>query len=863
MKNFYALSIQLFFVTLSLLLLSIPIFSQTTYNITDPEALEDQTYVAGDEIILADGTYDTDERIDFIGNGTAENPIVFRAETPGGVKFTGGLQMNIGGDYVVVDGFHWQGGYGASNFIQFRNGTDYANHSTIQNCAIDGLAIDPDDVADDIADNSITKHRWIVLYGTYNTVINCSFMNKESAGALILAEYQYNAEADPCAIVGHTISNNYFYKYKKIDNTLSNSGDSETIRIGASGNQNVSSNVTVSNNYFVEADGENEIITNKSKGNIYTNNTFRRCRGSLVLRHGSNATVDGNYFLGEDVEGTGGIRISDSDHTITNNYIQDCITVASQAKWNNGITFLGGGDNAAVACTSTNVTNGYQKSANINLSNNSIVNTNAPLFYNTDKGSTDPTGTVSGNLIFFTEGDPNISDLITGDTPTSYANLGTSLTYTGNVYAGTSLGETNEGFSLETEIAATADGEIFTFSGAGAAGKGADMGGYTPITDDRVGYGIGACFLDNLGANILDGDCTIEVGEQLTVSSLPIFPAAASSEEISINANVSWTATANDAWISIDPSSGTGSASVSVMVAENPTTSSRVGTVTFTQDAGGDDIVRTLTVTQEGADLTDLYDLINTGTGLPGDKVTVHSFSKEEVNGNDKFNYAKNTLDKDNETVWAADDGAVVEGDYKGDGEYIIYDFSSIHAIDLIQFSTTHKPDAFGFQIWVSTTETDDSDFSSVLPTSGDLLLTATNTTDFNQYEVPTVEARYLKLIGYGRFNSDGDTRKSVWSAVGEIEFYGSGIVAVDDNEFANRTLIYPVPTKDILHVENINHVSVISIYGIDGAKIMEKKMTGSASAIDLNVSSIPNGSYILVLKGEQVYRSKPFIISH
>jgi len=863
MKNFYVRITQLCFPTLIVLLFSVPIFSQTTYNITDPEALEDQTYVAGDEIILADGIYDTDERIDFIGNGTAENPIVFRAETPGGVKFTGGLQMNIGGDYVVVDGFHWQGGYGASNFIQFRNGTDYANHSTIQNCAIDGLAIHPDDVADDIADNSITKHRWIVLYGTYNTVINCSFMNKESAGALILAEYQYNAEEDRCAIVGHTISNNYFYKYKKIDNTLSNSGDSETIRIGASGNQNVSSNVTVSNNYFVEADGENEIITNKSKGNIYTNNTFRRCRGSLVLRHGSNATVDGNYFLGEDVEGTGGIRISDSDHTITNNYIQDCITVASQAKWNNGITFLGGGDNAAVVCTSTNVTNGYQKSENINLSNNSIVNTNAPLFYNTDKGSTDPTGTVSNNLIYFAAADPNLSDLLTGDTPTSYANLGTALTYTGNVYTGTNLGGTNAGFSLETEISATAEGEIFTFSGAGAVGKGADMGTYTPTTDDKVGYGIGACFLNNLGASILDGDCTIEVGEQLTLSSLPIFTAAAASEEISINANVSWTATANDAWITIDPTSGTGSAIVTVMVTENPTTSSRVGTVTFTQDAGGDDIVRTLTVTQEGAALTDLYDLINTGTGLPSDKVTVHSFSKEEVNGTDKFNYAKNTLDKDNATVWAADDGAVVEGDYKGDGEYIIYDFSSIHTVDLIQFSTTNKSDAFGFQIWVSTTGTDDADFSRILPTSGDLLLTATNTTDFNQYEVPTVEVRYLKLIGYGRFNSDGDTRESVWSAVGEIEFYGSGIVAVDENEFANKTLIYPVPTNDLLHLKNINGIDLIAVYGMDGTKIMDKKLSSSASEAILNVSSIPNGAYIVVLKGERIHQSKRFMISH
>ncbi|GAB5551407.1 MAG: hypothetical protein Sapg2KO_09980 [Saprospiraceae bacterium] len=863
MQKSYAAKFPLFIATLIFLLFSGSTFAQTTYNITDPEALEDQTYVPGDEIILANGIYDTDSRIDFIGNGTADKPIIFRAENPGGVKFTGGLQMNIGGDYVVVDGFHWQGGYGASNFIQFRNGTDYAHHSTIQNCAIDGLAIDPDDVADDLADNSITKHRWIVLYGTYNTVINCSFLNKKSAGALILAEYQYNAEEDRCATVGHTISNNYFYKYEKIDNTLSNSGDSETIRIGTSEYQNVNSNVTVSNNYFVEADGENEIITNKSKGNLYINNTFRRCRGSLVLRHGSNATVDGNYFLGENVDGTGGIRITDSDHTITNNYIQDCITIASQAKWNNGITFLGGGDNAAVVCTSTSVSNGYQKSENIKLSNNSIVNTNAPLFYNTDKGSTDPTGTVADNLIYFASGNPNTSNVFSGDTPASYANLGTALTYTGNVYTGATLGATNPGFSLEAGITATADGEIFTFSGSGSTSKGADMGTYTPTTDNMVGYGIGACFLNNLGVNINDGDCTIVVGDYLTISSLPAFTAAADSNTLTVNANVNWTAIANDAWITIDPNSGTGNANVSVMVAKNTDVNSRVGTVTFSQDAGGDDITRTLTVTQTGADLTDLYDLINTGTGLPNDKVTVHSFSKEEVNGTDKFNYAKNTLDKDNATVWAADDGAVLAGDYKGDGEYIIYDLSSIHNIGFIQFNTTNKSDAFGFQIWVSTTGTDPSDFSMVLPTSEDLLLTATNTTDFNQYEVNTVEARYVKLIGYGRFNSTGDARKSVWSAVGEIEFYGSKIVSSDETEFVNQPLLYPVPTKDLLHLKNINRVDLISIYSMDGKKIMDKKITDPKLEIQLNVSSFSNGSYFIILKGEQVYQSAKFIVSH
>lgn len=843
------------------MIFSVSGFSQTIYNINDPEELEEQSYVAGDVIILANGIYESDERIDFLGNGTEENPIVFRAESPGGVKFIGGLQMNIGGDYLVVDGFHWKGGFGASNFVQFRNGTDYANFSTIQNCAFDGLAIHPDDAAEDLQDNAITKHRWVVLYGTYNTVINCSFMNKESAGALVLAEYQYNAEADPCAIVGHTIVNNYFYNYEKIDASLSNAGDSETIRIGTSEYQNVNSNVTVSNNYFVEADGENEIITNKSKGNIYTNNTFRRCRGSLVLRHGSNAIVDGNYFLGEDVEGTGGIRITDSDHTITNNYIQDCINVNSQAKWNNGITFLGGGDNADVACTSSSVTNGYQKSENLFLGNNTIVNTNAPLFYNIDKGSTDPTGTVVNNLIYFVDKDQNVSNLISGDTPNSYEDLGTTLSYEGNVFRGAELGVDNNGFSLEEQISTTANGEIFDFSGNGSEGKGADLGTYLPTTDDMVGHGIGVCFLDHLGENIIDGNCEIQIGDQLVIGGLPSFSADASSVEVVVNANVSWSASTEDEWITIDPISGNGDANVTIAVEENTGTSNRVGEIVFTQDSGGSDIVRTLMVTQEGVDLSELYDLINVGTGLPNDRVKLHSFSREEVNGVDKFNYANNTLDKDNSSVWAADDGPIIEGDYKGDGEYVIYDLGGRHKLDLIQFTTTNKSDAFGFQVWVSLFGTDESDFVQIIPNSEDLIFTAINSTDFNQYELFGLQANYVKLIGFGRFNSDGDARTSVWSAVGEIEFYGSEVVAIDEDELAKNFLIYPNPAQDILYLSNVDQVDIISIYGVDGRKYLNKNLMSSNQDFSIDISSIPNGLYFITLKGKQIYHSKPFVI--
>lgn len=844
------------------LFISLNLLSQTTHTITNPEDLSSlsSSLNAGDTVILADGVYTSDSRIRFSPtSGTASNPITFRPQTPGGVIFTGGLKMSIGGDHVIVDGFHWKGGYGASNFIEFRDGSNYANNSFIQNCAIDGLKISPSDKVDDQANNSITKHRWIVLYGTNNTVTNCSFLNKNSAGALILVELYYNASTS-CASVGHKITKNYFYKYAKMDSSLSNSGDSETIRIGSSSNQNVNANVTVSNNYFVEADGENEIITNKSKNNTITNNTFRRCRGSLVLRHGSNATVQGNVFLGENVDGTGGIRITDSNHNITNNYIQDCVTIQSQAKWNNGITFIGGTANADVVCTASNTSNGYQESKNITITNNSIVNTNAPLFFNTDKGSNAVTGSITNNLIYFDTGNANISNILTGDTNSSYADIGTSLSYDDNSYKGTNVGETNTGFTENSSIVASLVGEIYSFSGD--QGKGADLGSYVPFTDANVGYGIGACFLNNIGSNITDGVCAITPVEYLTVDTLPELNSDAGSYTVNVSANVNWTVATTTSWISLGATSGTGNASLQISISKNETTSSRAGTITFTQVPGGDDIEQTITITQKGANLTDLYTLINTGDA--NDPVTINSFSKEEVNGTTKFNYAANTLDKDNNSVWAADDGTIIGGDYKGDGEYIIYDLGSEEALKLIQFTTTNKADAFGFQVWVSTTGVASSDFTKLLPLNTDLIFTNTNTTDFNQFEISTAtQARYVKLIGFGRFNATGDTRKSVWSAVGEIEFYKSSNLNTESFMLESFVNIYPNPASSTITIFDKHNFIDQNIYvlNLQGKVVLEVKKPLKDNTVKLDVSLLSNGVYILrVMNNGKSYNQKLII---
>ena len=455
----------------------------------------------GDEVVWANGSYADDDNINFSAKGDASNVITLRAETPGGVGFTGGMTMTISGDHVVVVGFHWRGGTGKNNHIQFRKGSVHANHSTLRNCAIDNLN-----------DQGTDKHRWVVMYGKNNTVERCSFVNKQSPGALILVELDENQKTDP---VGHQIKHNYFFNYVAREPKSRHSGDSETIRIGESSLQAKNASVTVAHNYFQACDGENEIITNKSSNNIYKYNTFRKCRGSLVLRHGANVWVEGNYFLGQNKKDTGGVRVSDSFHTIINNYFQDLNNEGS--KWNNAITLVGGSDETGGS------NNGYQKVDKILVAFNTVYRCDGPLFYN-NRSSHDPTGMFAYNLLH-----SKSTDTVSGD----IKGTGQGMKYMGNVVSGSDVGVSDSGFTLsdinferrgETyrpkkvksvldldalyldKIKLDIDGRVRSHKSfevgahelTGAQGKAI----HSPLTDDDVRAAVGASFIDATGALI-------------------------------------------------------------------------------------------------------------------------------------------------------------------------------------------------------------------------------------------------------------------------------------------------------------------------------------------------------------------------
>jgi len=585
-----------YYLQLVILLLSMPLVA-AQFTVSSASQFNNLNLSAGDVVTWTNGTY-SGQNINFIANGTSSNPIILKAETPGGVKFTGSSQLNLAGNYLIVDGFFWDGGTGTSDHIEFRksgSSTDFGNNCTIRNCAFDDLKTSGDN-----------KSRWITLYGRGNVVENCSFLNKKSTGACVLVELRYQNGG----VSRHQIRNNYFYNFPSKDGRT-NSNDSEGIRIGTSSFQTVNAGVTVQGNYFREVDGENEIISNKSKGNFYRYNTFRKSRGSLVLRHGASATVDGNYFLGENKAKSGGIRVSDSDHIIINNYMQGLNNGGDS--FNNGITLMGG------STASGGTSNGYQNVANIVVAFNTIYNSDDPVHFNDSKGRNKPKGILANNLVYSTNG-----NLVTGD----ISQIGSDIDYLGNIFGGSSIGISTSGIT-NANANFSPSGEIFKPSGSGPAANAAS-GNYSqitkdvqgrnrpssnkdvganevsggsgtavnpaPITNNSVGNGVGACFLNASGNASNCSNTPPPPTDNLSVSSVSEYGVQGGSKSATITSNVSWTATDNQSWITVSPTAGSNNGTISISVNSNTSTTNRTGTVTVT----GGSLTRTIAISQEG-----------------------------------------------------------------------------------------------------------------------------------------------------------------------------------------------------------------------------------------------------------------------
>lgn len=259
---------------------------------------------AGDVIVLANGEWRDFDMV-VTGEGREGAPITVRSEEAGAVVLTGQSSLRIGGEFIVVSGLVFKDGYSPrGEVISFRRSKeDLASNSRVTQTVIDNFS-KPDRYESDY---------WVGIYGQNNRFDHNHLVGKTNKGVTLAVRLDSEESREN----GHVIDFNYFGPRPVLG---SNGG--ETLRIGTSRYSMYDSNTIVENNIFDRADGEVEIISSKSGGNVFRGNVFLRSRGTLTLRHGDNNIVENNVFLGGGKDYTGGIRVINRGQIVRGNYME-------------------------------------------------------------------------------------------------------------------------------------------------------------------------------------------------------------------------------------------------------------------------------------------------------------------------------------------------------------------------------------------------------------------------------------------------------------------------------------------------------------------------------------------------------------
>jgi len=259
----------------------------------------------GDIVTLKNGDW-KDAVVSIEKGGLAGKPLEVRAESPGGVTFSGASSLVINAPFVTVTGllFHKGGlneGVKNSAVIEFRS-----HHGIVRNSAI----VDYNPASFE------TKYYWVWFSGDSNLVDHCYFKGKSNLEPVIGNDLEESRH------------NSVLHCYFK-DIPYAKGNGREIIRVWGSGkyeqNGDDGAFFTIEGNLFEHADGEGaEIISLKSNHNTILHNTVVASLGCINIRRGNFNTVKENIILGKGVEGARGFRMSGEHNLVQGNFAAGC-----------------------------------------------------------------------------------------------------------------------------------------------------------------------------------------------------------------------------------------------------------------------------------------------------------------------------------------------------------------------------------------------------------------------------------------------------------------------------------------------------------------------------------------------------------
>ncbi len=274
----------------------------------------------GDVLLLEDGVY-TDIKLIVTKSGRVESPIVIKAENAGKVSFSGDVKVELRGDYIVLEGVYFRNGDRSQG--EWRSHGPglvaiYGSHNRVTQCAFHAFdGVNSAYITTSLDDDGNVPQ--------YCRIDHCSFTEKITFDQVINLNntLRKTLKGEPAVAMYHRIDHCLFSNPKKPGNAGGG------IRIGYW--RKDYGRCLVDSCLFVRQDSEAEIVTSKSRENVYYNNTFINCMGTLNFRHGDNQVAINNFFIGNDHKhGYGGMFVWGSGHLIAANYFELSKTIKSR-----------------------------------------------------------------------------------------------------------------------------------------------------------------------------------------------------------------------------------------------------------------------------------------------------------------------------------------------------------------------------------------------------------------------------------------------------------------------------------------------------------------------------------------------------
>lgn len=308
----------------------------------------------GDTLLFKNGVY-KDLQLVLTKSGTKKKPIVILSETPGSGVISGDAKVELRGEHLIFSGFSFKDG--SRNPAQWKSHGPglvaiYGSYNRVTNCAFDAF----DEANSAWITTSLTADGKVPQHCRID---HCSFTNKITFDQVINLNNAFAPQKDSAAGGGppmyHRVDHNFFSNPPKPGNAGGG------IRVGYY--RYDTGRCLIDSNLFMRQDSEGEIITSKSRENVYYANTFINCRGTMNFRHGDAQVAINNFFIGTDtLFGYGGMFVWGSQHVIGANYFELPRTINSRG---NAALYLNPGAQGTEHALAFNIT----------IVNNAFINT--------------------------------------------------------------------------------------------------------------------------------------------------------------------------------------------------------------------------------------------------------------------------------------------------------------------------------------------------------------------------------------------------------------------------------------------------------------------------------------------------------